>query len=100
MYFSFRYWKNSWVLEKYDFTVWKMTRAASQAGDVDSSRTPGLNSSVLSSMNNHGVRYYLCHNESASIIPYFISAVKSCQDRLNLNETRRRYFKYKLQFKI
>ena len=74
-----------------------MTRAASQAGDADSSKTPGLNSSVLS---DHDVRYYLCHNESASIIPYFILAVKSCQDRLNLNETRRRYFKYKLQFKI
>ena len=79
-----------------------MTRAASQAGDAESSRTPGLNSSIQTSMNDHGVRYYLyvCHNESASVIPYFILAVKSCQERLNLNETQRRYFKYELQFKI
>ena len=45
-----------------------MTRAASQAGDAESSRTPGLNSSVQMSMNDHGVRYYklyLCHTESA-----------------------------------
>ena len=67
---------------------------------LNSSRTPGLNSRIQTSMNDHGVRYYLCHNESASVIPYFILAVKSCQDRLHLNETRRRYFKYELQFKI
>ena len=36
-----------------------MTRAASQAGDAESSRTPGLNSSVQTSMNDHGVRYYI-----------------------------------------
>ena len=77
-----------------------MTRAASQAGDADSSQTLDLNSSALTSMNDHAVRYYLCHNESASVIPYFILAVNSCQDRLDLNETRRRYFKYELQFKI
>ena len=64
-----------------------MTRAASQAVDADSSRIPGLNPSVQTSLNVHGVRYYLCHNESASVIPYFILAVKSCQDRLNLNKT-------------
>ena len=58
-----------------------MTRAASQAGDADSSQAPGLNSSVQMSMNDHAVRYYLCHNKSASVIPYFILAVKSCQDR-------------------
>ena len=76
----------------------KMTKAASQAVDADSYRTPGINSSVQTSMNDHGVRYYLCHNENASVIPYFILAVKSCQDsyRLNLNKTRRRYFKIKL----
>ena len=51
-----------------------MTRAASQAGDADSSRTPGLNSSVTS-INDHGVRYYLCHNESTSIIAYLVLAV-------------------------
>ena len=51
-------------------------------------------------MNGHGVRYDLCHNESASVIPYFILAAKSSQDRLNLIETQRRYFKYELQFKI
>ena len=77
-----------------------MRRVASQAGDAESSRTPGLNSSIQTSMNDHGVHYYFCHNESASVIPYFILAVKSCQERLNLNETQRRYFKYELQFKI
>ena len=44
---------------KLDFRVRKMTRAASQAGDADSSRTPSLNSSVQTSMNDHGVRYYI-----------------------------------------
>ena len=79
-----------------------MTRADSPAGDSDPFRTPGLNSSVQTSMNDHGEHYYLCHNEGASVISYLklILAVKSCQDRLNLNETRRRYFKYELQIKI
>ena len=58
-----------------------MTRAASQGGDAYSSRTPGLNSSVQTSMNDHGVCYYLCLNESASIIPYFILAVKSVESQ-------------------
>ena len=66
-----------------------MTRAASQAGDAESSWTPDLNSSVQTSKNDHGVRFYLCHNERASVIPYFILAAKSCQERLNLNETLR-----------
>ena len=77
-----------------------MTRSASQAGDAESSQTHGLNSSVHKSMNGHGVRYDLCHNESASVIPYLILSAKSYQERLNLNETQRRYFKYELQFKI
>ena len=77
-----------------------MMRASSQAGDAESSRTPGLNSSIQTSINEHGIRYYLCHNKSASVIPYFILAVKSCQERFDLNETQRRYFKYELQFKI
>ena len=77
-----------------------MTRAASQVGDAESSRKPGFNSSIQTSMNDHGIQYYLCHNESASVIPYLILAVKSCQERLDLNETQRRYFKYELQFKI
>ena len=79
-----------------------MTRAASQAGDADSSRTPGLNSCVQTTMNDHGVRFYLCLNENASVIPYFILAAKACQERLNLNETQGRYFKNDqlLQFKI
>ena len=63
-----------------------MTKAASQAGDADSSLTPGLNSSVQTSINDNGVRYYLYHNESASVIPYFILVVKSCQNRLNLTK--------------
>ena len=45
-----------------------MTRAVSQPGDTYSYRTPGLHSSVQTSINDHGVRYYLCHNESASVI--------------------------------
>ena len=45
-----------------------MTRAVSQPGDADSSCTPGLKSSVQTSINDHDVRYYLCHNESASVI--------------------------------
>ena len=53
-----------------------MTRAASQTGDTDSSQTPGLNSSVQTLMNDYRIRYYVCLNESASVIPYFISAVK------------------------
>ena len=61
---------------KHDFRVRKMTRAASQTGDTDSSQTPGLNSSVQTLMNDYRVRYYVCLNESASVIPYFISAVK------------------------
>ena len=79
-----------------------MTRAASQAGDAKSSRTPGVNSSVQTSMNTtvYAITLYLCHNESASVNPYFILDVKSCQERLNLYETQRRYFKYELQFKI
>ena len=77
-----------------------MTRAASQAGDAESCRTPSLNSSIQTSMNDHGIRYYLCHNKSASVIPYFILAVKSCQERFDLNETQRRYFKYELQLGI
>ena len=77
-----------------------MTRASSQAGDADSSQTPGLNYSVQTSMNDHGVRYYLCHNESASVIPYFILAAKSCQERLNLDEIQRRYFKNNRLLKI
>ena len=57
----------------------EMTRTVSQP-DADSSRTPGLHSSVQTSINDHGVRFYLCHNETASV-----SAVKSCQERLSLN---------------
>ena len=63
-----------------------MTRAASQAGDADSFRTPGLNSSVQTSMNDRGVPYYWRQNESAWLIRYLILAVKSCQDSLNLNK--------------
>ena len=61
-----------------------MTRVASQAGDADSSWTPGLDSGVQMSINDQGVRYYLCQNESASVIPYLILAVKSCQESLTL----------------
>ena len=70
-----------------------MTRAASQAGDADSFRTPGLNSSVKTSMNDRGVPYYWRQNESAWLIRYLILTVKSCQDSLNLN--KREEFKIK-----
>ena len=76
-----------------------MTKAACQAGDADLPRPSGLNSNVQTSTNDHCVRYNLCHNESASVIPYLILAVMSCQERLNLNKTRRRYFKYGLDLK-
>ena len=62
---------------KLDFRVRKMTRAASQAGDAESSRTPpGLNSSVQKSMNDHGVRYYVVlvpHWEWISYSVFYIS---------------------------
>ena len=60
-----------------------MTIAASQAGDADSSRTPSLNSNAHASINDHGVRYYLYHNESVSAIQYLILAVKPFQERLS-----------------
>ena len=44
---------------KLDFRVRKMTRVASQAGEAESSRTPGLISSVQTSMNDHVIRYYI-----------------------------------------
>ena len=44
---------------KLDFRVRNITIAASQAGDAESCQTPGLNSSVQTSMNDHGVRYYI-----------------------------------------
>ena len=50
----------------------KMTRAVSQPGNADSFRTPGLNSSVYA--------FIKCYNESASVIPYLILAVKSFQE--------------------
>ena len=66
-------------------SVRKMTTAVNQPGDADSPRAPGLNSSIQTSINDHGVRYYLCHNKSALVIPYLILAVKSGQERLSLN---------------
>ena len=54
--------KTSSVIKK-RFQSTKTTRAASQAGDdADTSRTPGFNSSVQTSLNDHGVCYYLCYN--------------------------------------
>ena len=94
---------NEYLKIKLDFRVRKMTRAASQAGDAESSRTPGLNSSVQTSMNDHGVRYYIVFVPQWECISYsvfYIIAVKSYQERMNLNETQRRNFKYELQFKI
>ena len=57
-----------------------MARAASQAGDADSSRTPGLNSSVQTSIDDHDARYYICHS-----VPCLILVVKSCEEKLSLN---------------
>ena len=56
---------HEYLKKKQDFRVRKMTRAASQAGDADSFRTPGLNSSVQTSMNDRGVPYYWRQIESA-----------------------------------
>ena len=39
---------------KLDFRVRKMTRAASQAGDAESSRTPGLNYSIRTDVHEFG----------------------------------------------
>ena len=77
-----------------------MMRASSQAGDAESSRTTGLNSSIQTSIKNTVYAIICATIGSASVIPYFILAVKSCQERFDLNETQRRYFKYELQFKI
>ena len=62
--------RDEYLKIKLDFRVRKMTKAASKAEDADTSRTPGLNPSVQTSMNDHGVRYYLCRKESASVFPF------------------------------
>ena len=50
------YFKKIKTIQEY----YKMTRAVSQPGDADTSRTPGRNShSVQTSINDHGVRFYL-----------------------------------------
>ena len=80
-----------------------MTRAASQAGDAESYRTHGLNSSVHASMNDHGVRYYIVFVPQWECTNYSVLCI-SCEvvprENEYKNETQRRYFKYELQFKI
>ena len=48
-----------------------MAGAASQAGDADSSRAPGLTSGLQGSMNFHRGALLLCHSDSASVLLYF-----------------------------
>ena len=56
-----------------------MTRAASQAGDAESSRTPGLNFiSVQTSMNDHGVCYYIVFVPQVECISYSVFYI-SCE---------------------
>ena len=49
--------------------------AASQAGDADSSRAPGLNSGVQGSVNVH--RW--CHSDSASVLLFFYIQAPFCK---------------------
>ena len=48
-----------------------MAGAASQAGDADSSRAPGLTSGLQGSMNIHRGALCWCHSDRASVILYF-----------------------------
>ena len=48
-----------------------MAGAASQAGDADSSRAPGVTSGLQGSVNVHRVLYCWCHSDSASVLSYF-----------------------------
>ena len=62
---------------KLDFRVRKMTRAASQA-DAESFRTPGLNSSIQTFMNDDGVRYYIVFVSQWECISYSVFYI-SCE---------------------
>ena len=48
-----------------------MAGTASQAGDADSSRAPGLTSGLQGSVNVHRGLYCWCHSDSASVLLYF-----------------------------
>ena len=48
-----------------------MAGAASQAGDADPSRTPGLTSGLQGSVNSTVVLYCWCHSDIASVLLYF-----------------------------
>ena len=48
--------------------------AASQAGDADSSRAPGLTSGLQGSPNVQWYPYFWCHSDSASVLLYFTYA--------------------------
>ena len=62
-----------------------MTRTARQAGDAGSTRTPGIISSVQTSISDQNVRYYLCHNKSASNVGQILLVTNRTL------QTRRRY---------
>ena len=53
-----------------------MAGAASQAGDADSSRAPGLTSGLQGSVNATMVLYCWCHSDSASVLLYFTMETK------------------------
>ena len=48
-----------------------MAGAASQAGDTDSSRAPGLTSGLQGPLMSTVVLYCWCHSDSASVFLYF-----------------------------
>ena len=48
-----------------------MVGAASQAGDADSSRAPGLTSGLQGSVNVHRGALFWCHSDSASFFFVF-----------------------------
>ena len=59
----------------HDVTLWNNNlishRHVLQAGDADSSRTPGLTSGTERFVNVHCAALLLCHSDSASVLLYF-----------------------------
>ena len=85
---------------KHPVIILRVSLFAVTPSHVASTKIECQNFSYVYRSRKHWECKYLCNNESASVIPCFVLAVNSCHGRLNLNETRRRYFKYGLQFNI